>query len=173
MVALAGLILAWGYPAAERALYRSRLRGTLDLMVGDIQAAREIARRSDRPCYVQADFKANRVATWCESGRRPGFSPDDDTLEASVFLPIDLHFAAPADDSPEGPHAVEGLAPERYAVLQPDGGVGWSGAIRLGDVRGNYLEIVIGPGPKTALRKWAGEHRGWRLENAPDRWTWY
>jgi hypothetical protein len=164
-----------GYPAAQRAAYRAHVRQEVEDIATEIRNATARARATGLPRYVQVDFDGNRVVTWRETGAHPGYSLDD-VLESEVFLPMQLRFWGPADPSPEGPHAVEGMTPQRYVVLQPSGRIGWSGALRLGDGRGNFLQVDVAAGPRAypRIEKWNPDLGRWEAEGSRGQnWDWY
>lgn len=157
VLAVAAILLAFTFPSMVRIFLRSRLEGLARETAVAMQQARFQAIRNGQ----QARVCASTVDRTIEA-----------TLGATVLvrfgLPEDVSFAAPA------PQPAITVAGDCFA-FSPDGSVASTGAFRLGDPNGNYLEIRVEPQAtaRVQVRKWDDTDSEWYTRDQGGKpWEW-
>lgn len=160
---LFGIIAMLGFPALQNMIARSRLEGTVRQMGTLMQQARYEAIKNSTPVSVRIDIPG-RVVTAFRDDRTIGTFGTQDVGEAVVGpesglpLPRFIEFSAPTAQA-----VVEGFHPASpttagWVSFASDGSVAAQGAFRVGDNRGNFLEIAVEPAAtaRIEMRKWDG-----------------
>jgi type II secretory pathway pseudopilin PulG len=144
---------------------------------------------------VKADFATDEIVTFVDLNDGSG-APRSDLLfnpvagapakstdyELGRFrLPSRVHFWGPSDAAPEGAGAVDGWTGDPaggglppLAVFRSDGSIEDAGALRLGDERGNRLEVRVSPEAtaRVEVRK-LGADGVWRARGDGGKpWEW-
>jgi len=147
-----GLMAAWGLPSMVQLLNRIRLTRAADETVVFMQRARlEAIKRSTttQVTYNVATAKAPGSFEVTATGvSTPLLGPSP--------LPKGIELWGPTDSSAEGTHSKRNWT--TGPTFNSDGSVDQTGAFRLRDQNGNYLEVNIefqGTG-KPVVRKWFG-----------------
>jgi type II secretory pathway pseudopilin PulG len=144
---------------------------------------------------VKADFATEEIVTFVDLNDGLGASRSDllfnpvagapaksTDYELGRFrLPSGVRFWGPSDAAPEGPSAIEGWTADPagsalppLAVFRSDGSIEDSGALRLGDQRGNRLEVRVSPEAtaRVEVRK-QGTDGVWRARGDGGKaWEW-
>lgn len=160
MAIVAGAMLL-GIPAIQNLIVRSRTEGFAREASVLMQRTRLEAIKMNRDGVVRPDTANRRLVAFLDADRDGTFNPDStqpprttDYVLGRLPLPANVEF-----DAPESQALVDGFTlvdGERSAVFQANGSVANEGAFRIGDARGNFLEIRVGP-PATGrvqLQKW-------------------
>lgn len=131
---------------------RSRIEGTAQQAAMLMRSARLQAIK--RNCYgvVMIDPGGRKVLAFADVDRDGFFDPEDaqpDILVGVVDLPFRVFFRD--DEGDEGLASVEGFnnpevpvdLPDQQAMFREDGSILNPGALRVGDDRGNLLEVSV------------------------------
>jgi prepilin-type N-terminal cleavage/methylation domain-containing protein len=186
ILAVFAVVLGMGWPALHRMIIRSKLQGFTNNLSITLGRARFEAIRSGEGegagrtvvvaitatevfGYIDAnlaDFSAGSDLIY-----NPPAAPrprQDDTTLVRFPMPVGLRLEAPPTqdaikDFTVGPGG-------RVAVFEPDGSIRDTGAFRITDGRGNFLEIVVEPAAtaRVRLRKWDGS----RWLESTETWEW-
>ena len=184
VLAIATLVLTLGVPNLIEILHRQRLEGQVRELATLAHRARHEALLRGVPAIVELDAD--------------GFTAFVDLHGADLDDPPDLLFG-PLPSAPiqgtdfrvgerklheeldlAGPGvqpAVEGFTDVggvRKAIFEPDGSIRNTGAVRIADRRGNFLEMRIEPRAtgRVSLSKWDGT--AWRANGEGGHsWTWH
>ncbi len=154
------LILAlFSYPTLIRYLHKSKLVSIARQTTSLMSLSRFEAVKRNRSVRVEADFSNDTVTAFADLNGNGTFEEATDKLVNRFKLPQDVAFWGPADVTPEGADAVVNFsetATKAWAIYQPDGSIERTGAIRFGDVAGNFLEVRVQDiaGARTRLLKW-------------------
>lgn len=150
-------------PNLNGSLIRSRKVNLLNEASVFLQQAKQEASRRGVPVVVSIDLDEDRLFSFANVDLDPdlGFDPDSSapsrTADYEVGrseLPVTdtdplLDFWGPADSSPRGADITVGMSTDGSGdpvfVFEPDGSVRETGAIRFGDVRGNFFELRVEP----------------------------
>lgn len=153
MLVVVGLMIGLGLPALQQMIHRNKLEGFARQTTVILQAARFEAIKRSRPVVVQIDTTAQQVASWVDDN---GDAVQDVTEQqlGLMTLPSGVDFAAP-----DGQAVIEGFTTAGttgWVTYGNDGASDLAGAFRLGDARGNFIEIRIAAAATARLdvRKW-------------------
>lgn len=96
-----------------------------------------------------------------------------DRAIAQFPLPIGINLGAPGSEVTVRGFTTIASDPDPVVCFQSDGSVVNTGAYRLADSRGNYLEIAVEPAAtgKITVRKWDCATSEWRDRH--ENWIWY
>lgn len=155
------LLAVLSFPSLHKMILRSRLQGHAGEAVSLLEAARLESIRHSRPVVVELANGARGLFAFIDQDHDLTYDPGLDVEVGRRTLPGGLTYGGPADASdPADRAAVQGFTVAgpggAVAVFEPDGSVRDSGAFRLADARGNYLEIRIEPAAtgRVRVRKW-------------------
>lgn len=131
------------------------------------------------PVVVRVETGTGELVAFVDVDRDLVFDPPtgsptvDDVRLATLATPNLVSFGGPPEDAA----AVAGFG-AAGAVFRPDGSVEQQGAVRLGDPKGNFLEVRVAPAAtaRVVLRKWAADEGGggaWREAGEGGQpWQW-
>jgi type II secretory pathway pseudopilin PulG len=195
VVAVLGLAVLAGLPALNKFMHRSKLEGVSRQTAMLIHRARQEAIKQGVPVVVKPDFGSREVLVFTDVDDDGVFTPDSaqplytaDYELARVPLPSRIIYFMGTSGVPATPGNAEdsvlGLAVSNDAVVvEPDGSVRDTGAIRLADNRGNYLEVAVTSkaGGKVEVRKFnfappGGLEPGYypkAMINGDPTWVWH
>jgi prepilin-type N-terminal cleavage/methylation domain-containing protein len=171
VMAIVAVLLSLGLPALQNMIHRSKIEGAARTTASMMRNARFEAIKQAVPVIVRIDTASNDVVAFVDEN-------SDFTLDASeqrlgqMNLPGGVAFAGPASQP-----FVDGLdsaGTAGWASFVTDGSVTSSGAFRLADQRGNFLEVRVEPAAtaRIQIRKWDGSD--WRYQGeGGSGWTWY
>lgn len=149
VVTILAVLALLSFPALQRMILRSKLEGAARQTSALVRLARLEAIKRGRPATVELDPAARRVVLR-SAGRQL----------AAYELPASVHFWSAGDGRPVAASAIVGLSTvdgRRAVVVNPDGSVEETGAIRFGsgpfprsggaesDRTRNFLEVRIDP----------------------------
>jgi prepilin-type N-terminal cleavage/methylation domain-containing protein len=187
LVVLAILILAvtLAVPPLWNMIVRSKLEGATRELGAMIQRGRLEAVRRSAQVVIAVDPATSQVFAFADRNGITMNDPPDgiydpvagqaagntDYALGQWFLPKRVSLVAP-----EGQSAIDGLTTigtNQVVLLAPDGSVNASGAYRLGDARGNFLEVRIEPQAtaRVSVRKWDGT-AWWTRGEGGHPWEW-
>lgn len=163
VVAVLAIVSLGVVPAIRQALTRAQLDGITRQTSVFLTQARLEAIRSATPVVVRQDPTGTGLEGFADVDGDGTFNPTPgvprrttDYLVGRLPMPNRVALAAPAGlDVYDGLTVVDG---EHRAVFRPDGSIEIPGALRLGDVAGEFREIRIEPQvtPRTRVLKWDG-----------------
>lgn len=194
VVAMVGIITLIGIPAMQRLIYRTKVEGIARETTILMNLARYEAIKRGVPVVVEIDPAGGEVFAFADvHGGLDPLAPPDGIFAAiagatarttdypigRLPLPAGVTFSFQAQTDLA---SVDGFnndgnpdPPDDKAIFMSDGSVLDSGAIRFGDIRGNFLEARIDP-PGTArieLRKWDDADGEWYAFGEGDKpWRW-
>ena len=190
VIAIFGIVATMIVPPIQQMIHRSKIEGFANASALMIQQARFEAIKRSIPCVVQPDVANGRMFAFADVHGTAVTDPPDgifNPIAAAPFrttdyriqeqsFPSGLSFAAPGFT---GLASVDGFvnagAPDKQAILQADGSALSAGAIRVADVRGNFLEIRIAPAAtaRVQIRKWSPDDSAWLASGELDKpWEW-
>lgn len=168
-LALVGVLVVVFVPMGRQALVRAELEGAARRAAVLVQQSRIEAIRRGIPVAVRADVTTGEAESFSDADDDQQFDADDRLHQ--MKLSTRLSWTAPPSQAVlEGFPDGEGRP---MVVFEPDGSLRQEAFLRLGDDRGNYLELRIElPGtPRTKIRKWDGA--SWALPGEGGRaWEW-
>ncbi len=157
-ILLVALILAvLSYPELAKYYLRNQIEGLARSTSLAMQQARYRAMKDSRPVRICADT-AGRAIT--------GLTGVDTFTK--LPLPQSVNFEAPPSQT-----AID--VPGSCFVFLPDGSVQQPGALRIADVRGNFLEVRVEPRAtaRVQVRKWDETDSEWYTRNQGGKaWEW-
>jgi type IV fimbrial biogenesis protein FimT len=184
VLAIAVLVITLGVPNLLDLLARQRLEGQARDLAALAHRARQEALTRGMPAVVEIDGRAFRAFADLHGATLAAppdglFNPlSGAPLQGTDFeigrrqLHAKLALAGPdSQTNIDGFTVVDGV---RKAIFEPDGSIRATGAIRLADHRGNYLELRVAPRAtgKVGLYKWDGS--AWRANGeGGTSWTWH
>jgi prepilin-type N-terminal cleavage/methylation domain-containing protein len=189
VLAVIGLMAAWGVPQLIQVLNRIRLTTTAQEVGILMNKARLDAIKSGASAEVvyQTDSESSigdeSIFAFVDQNGDGAYTAGTDTVSAGPYaLPKGVSLWGPTDSTAEGANAIadwdEGSTPNAGPVYDSDGSVRTTGAFRLRDTSGNFLEVRVlfaGTG-KPVVRKWFGgsdPDTNWYENGDPDNpWTW-
>ena len=148
-----GLVAVISLPAFLNTVRRGKIEGFVRETQSLMRAARLQAIKDGGEIGVELRAGEGRIISYRDANGTPnGFDPANDELLQAVQLPNRVDFGGPAADSA----AIAGFGGNAYVIFETAGTVNESGAFRIGDQRGNFLEVRVDP-PATGrvdIRKW-------------------
>jgi hypothetical protein len=187
LVVMAILITAIlvAFPALQTLIVRNKLEGAARELASMIQRGRLESVKRSVPVVVKVDPATAEVFAFADvNGPALGDPPDgifnpvaDEPFGVTDYslgrwgLPGGVILAAPGSEP-----AIDGLTlvgSDRVVRLVPDGSVADVGAYRLGDARGNFLEVRVEPKAtaRVAVGKWDGTD-WWSRGEGGHPWRW-
>ena len=170
------MLVALGFPALQQMIHRSRLEGTARECAVLCQRARLEAIKQGVPVVVRFDTTDRTVESWLDADGN-GTQEPTETEFAIVTLPGTIDYLAPTSqeevwiDNGSG----ENVDSEGgWLTFFTDGSIDFTGDVRFGDSRQNYLQLSLGPVAtgQVELSKWDEELDEW-LQPREDRpWKW-
>lgn len=153
VLAVVSMLAAFSAPAIEEFIARSKIEGFCRTTASLVRRTRLEGIKRSRPTVLRIDTATGAGIAFVDDNGNSAFD-DGERLIGEAILPGGLSFAAP-DPLP----AVDGFpvaGDECWVSFNPDGSVAVSGAFRIADPRGNFLEIRVAPTStaKVKVRKW-------------------
>ena len=181
VVALIGVLALVVFPSIIEIIMRSQTRNFARTSESFVNFARLRAIRGGRPVSVifesRPDGSGEQFTTISAVVDTDEDGVGDFRINQDV-LPRTVKLIAPA-----GQEVIVGLELLEGSTLDPrltqvtfntDGSVAQTGAVRFGDVRGNFFELAIGPSRavgRVVVRKWDGLG-WWARGDGPHDWQW-
>jgi len=189
------ILAAFGFPALQQMLNRSKLQGSAREIVVHLGSSRIAAMRLGRNVVVRPSFSEKRLVSFVDDNENFAQDLGEDEL-SSLELPGIGGGAAILMMGPDGVEgtdadpgsALEGLTtivsadpdvPDvRIAVFEPDGSIRDQGSFRISDGKSpaNVFEVRIDP-PATArvevLKYVFGDNRGFTRPGDPGTGSWF
>lgn len=183
-LAVLGVIVGLGLPALNKLIMRAKLEGqarSVSVLAGRArneavtQGAEAVVHLDGDEFVAFVDLDGPNAADPPDGLFNPvsgqGYKATDWEM-SRVPLANKITVAAPT-----GEDAIFGLVntdrPDERIIFNPDGTLLSTGAFRLADPAGNYLEVAVGPRAtgQVTLRKWDGT--AWREQDeGGEAWTW-
>lgn len=182
IITLIGIAVLIGIPALQNYLNRAKVEGTMRNTMLAFRTARYEAIKRSQTVTVEGHLTDGWVDAYIDVDGNPGFNPGAGDIEVQprwrIDYPVTFQFpsgAVPANEVESDWETGTGT----FAVLfQNDGSVANDGFIRMGDQRGNFIQIDIEPAAtaKMSRSKWYQPEapNGW-LEWGQEgvAWKWY
>lgn len=179
VMAIFGIIAFVTLPQILHMIYRGRIEGTARETVVLLRAARLEAIKKN--CYgvVKIEPTERTIIAFVDRNRNGELDEGADPLVGKIVLPNLLDFRDEANrrglasvwklDNPDVP----GTIPDKRVIFQEDGSVLSEGAIRIGDPRGNVLEVNVAPrgSGKVQIRKYEGSVPYYAKGEVVKEWT--
>ncbi len=148
-----GLVLGLGLPALQQLIHRGKLEGFARQTSVMMQAARFEAIKRSRQVVVQIDTTTEQVVSWVDDNGDAVQDPGELQL-GLMTLPSGVDFAAPG-----GQAVIEGFTTAGttgWVIYGTDGATDLAGAFRLGDQRGNFIEVRVATtaAARSTVLKW-------------------
>jgi prepilin-type N-terminal cleavage/methylation domain-containing protein len=150
VLALLGILLTFGFPAIDRFIHRGKLEGITRQTLMLMQLARFDAIKHSSPARFVFDYDDDSIHAYNDRNGDGAFDAAVDRELGRLTLPTGVSFQA-AGDPLEGPNAIDkwddapctGTARGGCGEYRPNGSIDKEGRVRLGDERGNFLEIRV------------------------------
>lgn len=160
---LSTALLLVGAPAFFNMMHRARVEGIVRESAMLVSRARMEAIKRNRRTLVQVRDEGEPLevlVAYVDVGTTDFQLDTDDDVLARLRLPARVDWLSP--DGTEGTEAdTFGVVPDTTTpangpIFQPDGSAMQVGALRIGDERGNYLEVQVSPAAtgRISLRKY-------------------
>jgi len=191
-VTVMGLIATLGMPALMQMVHRTKMEG-INRQTGLLfQQARLESIKRGVPAVVMIEPTLREVVAFVDVHGAASTDPSDGLFNPLGGLPVggtDFEFARyPLPSgvdfaflSDTGLASVDGFIntgnpdpPDSQVIFKSNGSAFSDGALRFGDVRGNYLEVRVSPAStaRVQIRKWNGAE--WLAANeGGSPWAWH
>lgn len=177
IVTLIGIAVLIGIPTLQNYLNRAKVEGTMRNTMLAFRTARYEAIKRSRPVTVQGHLTDGWIDAYIDLSDPPNNTFDAGTdirVQPRWLLDYPVTFKAPGAQVVVDPDWTDGTT---FSVLfQNDGSVAEEGFLRMGDERGNFIEIEITPAAtaKMSRSKWFAPENDW-LEWGQEgvAWKWY
>ena len=183
VLAILAIAMGLGIPALQNFIVRSRTEGFARETSMLLQRSRLEAIRANRDVVVRIDPDSGDLVAWVDVNGNATYDPDPDKPHRSADFVIgrmepNQHVGFEDPDGNTGLDSVDGFTgAEQWAIFEPDGSATDKGAFRIGDIRGNYLEIRVDPAAtgRVEVRKY--QDSGWIGAGDPaapdfEPWEW-
>ena len=171
IMAVVAIILSLGLPALQNMIHRSKIEGAARTIAAMMRTARFEAVKRSAQVTVRIDTSSNDAVSFIDTDG--DFILDGGELRlGQLNLPGGVTFSGPAAQP-----FVDGLdtmGTAGWASFIADGSVPTSGAFRLADARGNFVEVRVEPAAsaRVQIRKWDGSDWLFQGEGGSG-WEWY
>jgi len=189
IVAVIGIMATIGIPNLLRVVHRAKIEGIARETSSLMQRARSESVRQNVPTVVRFDLVRNEVVAFADVDGLTVVDPPDSIFNPVVGephrttdyeigryqLPNLVSFQAPAADGDGPVKNFTAAGAEFVALFNPNGAIEDTGAVRFGDLRGNFLEIRVEPAAtaRVQMRKWDPDINEWQTRNQNDKpWVW-
>jgi type II secretory pathway pseudopilin PulG len=189
IVAVIGIMATIGIPNLLRVIHRAKIEGIARETSTLMQRARSESVRQNVPTVVRFDLTRNEVVAFADVDGLAITDPPDmfynpvagqphrttDYEIGRYQLPENVLFQEPAADGLGPVKDFTDNGTERIAIFDPNGSIRATGAVRFGDLRGNFLEIRVEPAAtaRVQMRKWDPDLNDWQTRNQNDKpWVW-
>jgi prepilin-type N-terminal cleavage/methylation domain-containing protein len=176
VMVLIGIIAAFGVPALLATIHRAKVEGAVREAAGVVRTARLEAVKRGVPAGVVAQLAEGRLVLFLDASQTNDFAAGDPVLRDYV-LPARVDFRAP-DAGGDDSQIVFGFNTDGsngWVLFSSDGSADATGALRVGDVRGNFLELRVDPRAtgRVEIRKWDADGSRWLSQGEGGRnWQW-
>lgn len=164
VMAILAVAMLLGIPAIQNLIVRSKTEGFAREVAVSLQRARLEAIKMNRAGAAFLDPDSGQLVVFIDAdgaldgGGSRDFAPDPDQprgsadyLLARLTPPSNVEFRSPDG----GGGAVVDFTDNggnQWLIFRPDGSVVDTGAFRIGDIRGNFLEIEVSPAATGRIR---------------------
>lgn len=155
VLAILGLISVLGIPALLNSLHRAKVEGAAEQVSAFARRARLEAIKRNRQTMLRADTTSNELTAFVDVNQNRVRDTDEELL-GRFTLPALVSFRGAPEGTSDDKAPVEGFGGNPGPVFEPNGSVLTEGAIRVGDERGNVLEVrvVSAASGRMEIRKW-------------------
>lgn len=189
IVAVIGIMATIGIPNLLRVIHRAKIEGIARETSTLMQRARSESVRQNVPTVVRFDLTRNEVVAFADVDGVAVATPPDmfynpvagephrttDYEIGRYQLPENVLFQEPPADGLGPVKDFTDNGTELVAIFDPNGSIRDTGAVRFGDLRGNFLEIRVEPAAtaRVQMRKWDPDLNDWQTRNQNDKpWVW-
>lgn len=157
VLAILGLVSVLGIPALLNSLHRAKVEGAAEQVIAFARRARLEAIKRNRQTMLRADATSNELTAFVDVNQNRVQDADEELL-GRFTLPALVSFRGAPEGTSDDKAPVEGFGGNPGPVFEPNGSVLTEGAIRVGDERGNVLEVrvVSAASGRMEIRKWLG-----------------
>ncbi len=174
VVALVAVVASVGTPMLLRLIHRGKLEGIARQTAVRLRMVRLEAIKQSRPTALRIDRPTRELVALFDDNGDGSFDPGERLL-GREFLPSGIDFGGPTDDpAPIAGFPTTAGGDVGQVTFASDGSADAAGGIRLGDRRGNFLEVRLDPRTtaRIEVRKWDGT--AWRAAGeGGSAWRWY
>jgi len=155
VLAILGIVSVLGIPALLNSLHRAKVEGAAQQVAAFAQRARLEAIKRNRQTMLRADTTSQELFAFVDANGNRVQDADEDLL-GRFALPALVSFRGAPEGTSDDKAPVDGFGGNPGPVFEPNGSVLTEGAIRVGDERGNVLEVrvVSAASGRMEIRKW-------------------
>lgn len=178
IVTLIGIAVLIGIPTLQNFLNRAKVEGTMRNTMLAFRTARYEAIKRSQPVTVQGHLTEGWVDAYIDADNDDTFTAGTDIrVQPRWRVDYPVTFQAPGSQDTVDSDWISALFADTFVVrFQNDGSVADEGYIRMGDERGNFIQIDIEPAAtaKMSRSKWFAPEDEW-LEWGQEgvAWKWY
>lgn len=155
VLAILGIVSVLGIPALLNSLHRAKVEGAAQQVSAFAQRARLEAIKRNRQTMLRADATSQELTAFVDANENRVRDADEELL-GRFTLPALVSFRGAPAGNADDQTPVDGFGGNPGPVFEPNGSVLSEGAIRVGDERGNVLEVrvVSAASGRMEIRKW-------------------
>lgn len=186
VLAIMMIIAMIGFPSLMTMVHRSRLETSVRGLATAMQIAKLEAIKSGHSAVVRIDAATSSTLAHVNIDDSTDYAYDPDPSKdyrkadyqlTETVLPAGIAFKGPGGSA----ERVDGFTTDpgggdEIVIFQPNGSIKDDGAFRIGDDRGNFLEIRVSPKAtaRIELKKWDPGSSKWLAQGEEDKqWNWY
>lgn len=155
MLAVLAVVSVLGIPALLTSLHRAKVEGAAQQISAFGQRARLEAIKRNRQTMLRVDTASHELISFVDANENRVQDADEDLL-GRFKLPALVEFRGAPAGTASDQLAVVGFSGNPGPVFEPNGSVLSEGAVRIGDDRGNVIEVrvVSAATGRMEMRKW-------------------
>lgn len=155
VVAIVGIVALFGLPALQNFIARSKIEGLAHQASVLMHRCRSEAIKQSAETLLTPDVGVGTLVAYADIDGDRAFTSGVDQEVGRIQAPSGVSLSSP-DSVP-----VEGLTTvgsDKVAIFNSDGSIDDIGAVRFGDLVGNYLEvrIITAATARIVIKKWDG-----------------
>lgn len=168
------VLIAIGFPALQQMIHRSRLEGATRECAIVCQRARLESIKQGVPVVVRFDTTDKTLESWLDADGNGAQDPGEIEF-VFMSLPGTIDYKAPPAQTEVDIEDGENTDGDGgWITFFTDGSIDFTGDIRFGDARENYLQLSLGPRAtgQVEISKWDAEGGIWVQPREDKPWKW-